>query len=99
MRIAMNEMIDARLQTFLSATERQAYTAQVGLERTIRPVDLWLATADGKMVKKTVKLGLSDGSFVEVVDGLSDADKVVNSIGSGGVGGRPGGGRPGGNAR
>lgn len=98
MRIAMNEMIDARLQTFLSASERQAYTAQVGLERTIRPVDLWVSTADGKMVKKNVKLGLSDGSFVEVVDGLSDTDNVVIGIG-GGAGGRPGGGRPGGNAR
>lgn len=103
MRIAMNEMIDARLQTFLSATERQAYTAQVGLERTIRPVDLWVATADGKMMKKTVKLGLSDGSFVEVVDGLSDTDSVVIGVGNGGAGGRPGGrpggGRPGGSGR
>lgn len=107
MRIAMNEMTDVRLQTFLNATERQAYTAQVGLERTIRPVDLWVATADGKMVQQTVKLGLSDGSFVEVVDGLSDTDSVVIGVvigvGNGGAGGRPGGkpggGRPGGSGR
>lgn len=102
MRIAMNELIDTRLKTFLTAPERQAYTAQVGLERTIRPVELWVATADGKMSQKTVKLGLSDGSFVEVVDGLTDTDQVVTGVGDGsanGRGGRPGGGRPGGNSR
>lgn len=103
MRIAMNEMIDNQLKTFLNATERQAYTAQVGLERTIRPVELWVATEDGKMSKRTVKLGLSDGSFVEVVDGLSDTDSVVTGVGAtsqgGRPGGRPGGGRPGGSGR
>ncbi|MGJ8560721.1 MAG: efflux RND transporter periplasmic adaptor subunit [Litorimonas sp.] len=99
MRIAMNEMIDNQIKTFLNATERQAYTAQVGLERTIRPVELWVATEDGKMSKRTVKLGLSDGSFVEVVDGLSDTDSVVTGVGATGQGGRPGGGRPGGSGR
>lgn len=103
MRIAMNEMIDNRLKTFLNAEERQSYTAQVGLERTIRPVELWIATEDGKMVKRTVKLGLSDGSFVEVVDGLSDTDSVVTGVGAAGQGrrpgGRPGGGRRGGSGR
>lgn len=99
MRIAMNELIDTRLKSFLTAAEREAYTAQVGLERTIRPVELWVATADGKMTQKTVKLGLSDGAFVEVVDGLADTDNVVTGVGDGSArkrGGRPGGGRPGG---
>lgn len=97
MRIAMNEMIDNQLKTFLNAEERQAYTAQIGLERTIRPVEVWVATDDGKMSKRTIKLGLSDGSFVEVVDGLSDTDRVVVGIGAGAQGGgRPRGGRPGG---
>jgi HlyD family secretion protein len=101
MRIAMNELIDSQLKTFLNASERQAYTAQVGLERTIRPVELWVATPDGKMSKRTVKLGLSDGSFVEVVDGLSDTDSVVIGVGAAanGQSGRPGGGRPGGQGR
>lgn len=99
MRIAMSEMIDNQLKSFLNAEERQAYTAQVSLERTIRPVELWVQTPDGKMVQKTVKLGLSDGSFVEVVEGLGDDEAVVTGIGAarGGPGGRrPGGGRPGG---
>jgi HlyD family secretion protein len=103
MRIAMNELIDNQLKSFLNATERQAYTAQVGLERSIRPVELWVATPDGMMSKRTVKLGLSDGSFVEVVDGLSDQDQVVMGIGNGpGAGrreGRPRGERPAGGRR
>lgn len=101
MRIAMNELIDNQLKTFLNASERQAYTAQVGLERSIRPVELWVATADGMMRKRTVKLGLTDGSFVEVVEGLSDQDQVVMGVGNGaqGGGGRPGGKRPGGRRR
>ena len=98
MRIAMNEVIDNQLQSFLNPTERQAYASQVALERTIRPVKLWVKTPDNKMKQKTVKLGLSDGSFVQVVDGLADDDEVVMGIGTGGPGRRPGarpGGRPG----
>ncbi|MEM7671237.1 MAG: efflux RND transporter periplasmic adaptor subunit [Pseudomonadota bacterium] len=93
MRIAMNEMIDNQLGTFLNPDERQAYAAQVSLERTIRPVDLWVRTPDGKMTQKTVKLGLSDGSFVEVVEGLGDDEAVVTGIGVPQA--RRGGGRPG----
>lgn len=80
MRIAMNELIDNQLKSYLSASERQAYTSQVALERTIRPVKLWVGTGDGKMVQKTVRLGLSDGSFVQVVDGLSEQDQVVTGV-------------------
>jgi HlyD family secretion protein len=105
MRIAMNEIIDAQVGRFLNADEQQAYAAQIAQERTIRPVQLWVETGDGKMAQRTVKLGLSDGSFVEVLDGLTETDRVVtgfveldadgNPIGGRGRGGRPGGGRPG----
>ena len=96
MRTQLAELMDNQVKTFLSADERQDYAALVASERTIRPVDLWVETG-GKMSERTVRLGLSDGSFIEVVDGLTEGDRVVTGISAGGgasPGGRPGG-RPG----
>lgn len=100
MRIQLGEIVENQVRQFLSPEEQSRYTAQVTLERTIRPVDVWVATADGKMVKRTLKLGLSDGAFVEVVDGLKEGEQVVTGVreaGSGQTGGPGGraGGRPG----
>ena len=95
MRVQLAELTENQIKTFLGADERQAYAAKVLEERTIRPVELWVADGAGKMVKKQVRLGLSDGSFVEVVDGLSPEDQVVIGIGEGGGAGRRPGGRPG----
>ena len=80
MRIRMSEVIDSQLESFLSPDERQAYQAAVARERTIRPVELWVASDDGKMRRQTVRLGLSDGNFVEVVSGLEAGESVVVGI-------------------
>ena len=80
MRIAMAEVIDGQLRAFLSPDEQQAYQAEVARERTIRPVELWVATDDGRMRRKTVRLGLSDGNFVEVVRGLEPGERVVVGV-------------------
>jgi HlyD family secretion protein len=98
MRIQLGEIVENQVRQFLSPEEQSRYTAQVTLERKIRPVDVWVATADGKMTQRQIKLGLSDGAFVEVFDGLDEGDKVVTAIrpagsGGGGRGGPPG--RPG----
>lgn len=92
MRIQLGEIVDNQVRQFLSPEEQSRYTAQVTLERTIRPVNVWVATADGKMVQRTVKLGLSDGAFVEVVDGLREGEQVVTGIREARAGGPPGGG-------
>ncbi len=97
MRTQLAELMDNQVNSFLSADERQAYAELVASERTIRPVDLWVENG-GKMSQRTVRLGLSDGSFIEVVDGLAEGDRVVTGIAAGGAGqggGRPGGRRPG----
>jgi HlyD family secretion protein len=98
MRIQLGEIVENQVRQFLSPEEQSRYTAQVTLERKIRPVDVWIANAEGKMAQRTIKLGLSDGAFVEVHDGLEEGDKVVTAIRpvgppSGGRGGPPG--RPG----
>ena len=84
MRGQMTDLVEAQIKTFLSADEFQAYNELVAQERTIRPVELWVADGAGKMRKATVRLGLSDGSFVEVVDGLTESDKVVIGFTEGG---------------
>ncbi len=75
-----NEMMDDLVKAELSADEQAKYAAQISLERKIRPVQLWVAAGNGKMARKTIKLGLSDGSFVEVVSGLADGEQVVIGI-------------------
>lgn len=97
MRIQLGEIVTNQVRQFLGPEEQSRYTAQVTLERTIRPVDVWIATQDNKMEQRTIKLGLSDGAFVEVVSGLEPGERVVTGIrasGGGQPGGRPGG-RPG----
>jgi len=91
MKVQLSEIVSNQVRKFLTPEEQSKYTAQVTLERTIRPVEIWVETADGKMEKRTIKLGLSDGAFVEVVSGLDDGEKVVTGIGSA----NQGGGRPG----
>ncbi|GLQ21482.1 efflux RND transporter periplasmic adaptor subunit [Algimonas porphyrae] len=97
MRIQLGEIVTNQVRQFLGPEEQSRYTAQVTLERTIRPVDVWVATDDGKMEPRTIKLGLSDGAFVEVVSGLEPGERVVTGVRAGGDGQRGGpGGRPGG---
>lgn len=81
----------------LEARDMAAYTSLLALENTVRSAKLWVKQDDGKMASRPVKLGLSDGTFVEIVSGLQEGDQVVTSITAGG--GRQGRGRPGGGRR
>ena len=92
----LSEQSRVVIESELSPTELQAYRQLEQEASTIRSVDLWIANAEGKMVKRTVGLGVSDGAFVEVLSGLAEGDKVVIGVGGPQQAGRPGGGRPGG---
>ena len=96
-RIRLSELTENILSTQLSPANYSAYRALMAAERNIRDANIWVATEDGKMRQKPVRLGLSDGAFIEVISGLQPGDQVVTGIRQGGQGGgRPGGGRPGG---
>ncbi|SIO15755.1 Multidrug efflux pump subunit AcrA (membrane-fusion protein) [Agromyces cerinus subsp. cerinus] len=41
---------------------------------------VWLVTADGERVEQPVKLGLSDGTQVEVVEGVAEGDQVLEFV-------------------
>ena len=41
---------------------------------------VWLVTPDGERVEQPVKLGLSDGTQVEVVEGVAEGDQVLQFV-------------------
>ncbi|MEF3404173.1 efflux RND transporter periplasmic adaptor subunit [Agromyces sp. CCNWLW203] len=41
---------------------------------------VWLVTPDGERVEKPVRLGLSDGTQVEVVEGVAEGDQVLEFV-------------------
>lgn len=95
-------VINLVLSNNLDARTMQAYNTVLAQENAVRSTNLWVRQEDGKMTARPVKLGLSDGTFVEIISGLEDGDNVVISIGAGRGGpaagggrGRPGGARPG----
>lgn len=94
-RISLAELTESVLSTQLSPENYSAYRALMSAERNIRETSLWVQTADGKMQQQPVRLGLSDGAFIEVISGLEMGDMVVTGVreagpGSGGPSGRPG---------
>ena len=91
----LRELFDLIIKKDLSSTEYQEYRRLMQANAQTRDAQLWMKSGQ-KMRLVDVGLGLSDGSFVEVISGLSEGDKVITSIGAGGGqrgGGRPGGGR------
>lgn len=90
MRIRLGELTKGILKNQLSPESLSKYNAQLASERNIRDAKLWVQTADGKMKPVSVKLGLSDGAYVEVISGITMDDKIVTGIEAGGGAGRGG---------
>ena len=69
----------AIIKDSLSTTDFQKFQQIVQSQSQIRDVEIWLL--DGEKIRKTnVSLGLSDGSFVEVISGVSEGDQVVTGF-------------------
>ena len=92
----LREIFDGIIKKELSSTEYQDYRRLLQADAQTRDVQLWVKEGD-KMKQVDVGLGLSDGSFVEVISGLSEGDEVITAIGAAGGRGRrgPPRGRPG----
>jgi len=75
----LREQINDPTQT--SSTEYQDYRRLLQADAQIRDAVLWIKDGD-KMRQVEVGLGLSDGSFVEVMSGLAEGDAIVTGIGS-----------------
>ena len=83
----LNEIYEGIIKKELSSKEYQDYRRLLQADSQIRDVQLWVKEGD-KMKQVEVGLGLSDGSFVEVISGLSEGDAIVTGIGSSGGGKR-----------
>lgn len=95
-RIRLAELTENILSTQLNPAVYSQYRALLAAERNIREANLWVLTETGKMRRQPVRLGLSDGAFIEVISGLEAGQQVVTGVRQPGAGrgGRPGG-RPG----
>lgn len=88
----LREAFDAIIKTSLTTPEYQSYRRILEADASVRDAVVWIKDGE-KMRSRDVGLGLSDGSYTEVISGLSDGDVVITGLGGGGGGGR--GGRPG----
>jgi HlyD family secretion protein len=75
----LSAMKAAIIKDSLSTTDFQKYQQIIQSQSQIRDVEVWLLDGD-KIRKINVSLGLSDGSFVEVISGLSEDDQVVTGF-------------------
>ncbi len=75
-------MTQTVLKDTLSTTEYQTYQQIKQSQSQTREADVWLLI-DGKIRKTTVSLGLSDGSFVEVLSGVKEGEQVVTGFSGG----------------
>ncbi len=79
MKIRLAEMTRNILKAQLSPVEFSKYNALLASERHIRDAKLWVKSGD-KMREVPVRMGLSDGAFVEIISGLDEGDLVVTNI-------------------
>lgn len=90
----LRETYDGIIKKELTSTEYQDYRRLLQADAQTRDAQLWIKSGD-KMRQVDVGLGLSDGSFVEVIAGLSEGEEVITSIGGGAQRRGPPGRRPG----
>ena len=86
----LREIFAEIIKSELTTPQYQSYRQILQASSNVRDAQIWVKDGD-KMVQRTVGLGLSDGSFIEVISGLAEGDEVVTSIGMpGGRGARRG---------
>lgn len=77
----LRDIVNKIIKDELNSVEYQAYRQAVQADAKTRDAELWVKDGE-KMRQVTVGLGLSDGSFTEVLEGLSETDVIVTGIGS-----------------
>jgi HlyD family secretion protein len=80
MKARLGEMATNILKTQLAPDNFSKYKALIAAERNIREANLWIKTKDNQMRQVPVKLGLSDGAFIEVISGLEPGQQVITGI-------------------
>ncbi len=78
-KIRLAEMTRNILKAQLDPVAFSKYNALLAAERHIRDAKIWVKSGD-KMREVPVRMGLSDGAFVEIISGLNEGDMVVTNI-------------------
>ena len=80
-RNAIRERFQAETQRVMAGVlspEQMAKYQQIQRERAnIRTASLWVMNAEGAPEQKRVRLGIADGQFSEIIDGLDVGDSVI----------------------
>lgn len=77
-RTALQAEIDRGLQAILTPDQMQAYRAQAREAANTRMATVWVQEADGMLVERRVRLGISDSQNTVVVNGdLAEGDLAV----------------------
>lgn len=77
---SLSDKVDTIIESYLTPEEYANYQNQIALERRRQTVDIWVPVDGNKISRRTVQLGLIDGSYAEVIGGLRQGDKVLTAI-------------------
>jgi HlyD family secretion protein len=76
-RQRLSMRIDQTLSPLLTDAQRPAYEKWKQGRETVRTATLWVLSAGGGPERRTVRTGLTDDQFTEIIGGLEDGESVV----------------------
>lgn len=80
MRERMRAAMEKVLRAELTPDEYKAYEKAIAQQATRRRVDVYTPTAGGDLQTQSLLVGLSDGSYVEVLRGAEEGDAFVTRV-------------------
>lgn len=80
MRIRMQAITNNVLRSKLTDDEYKQVQTAISERASITRVDAYKTTADGKLEKQTLTLGLQDGSYAEILRGAEAGDTFVTRV-------------------
>lgn len=80
LRQRMQAPIDKILLRYLPSEEYKRVQAQINAQASVTRVEAYVPANDGKIEKKTLVLGLQDGSYAEILRGAEQGDVFVTRV-------------------
>ena len=76
----IHQNLNRLLKTTLEETELIEFNSHFAEYKKTRQTDFWINGEGEKIERRSVRLGVSNGDYVEVISGLSESDKVITGI-------------------
>jgi len=80
LRQRMQAATDKVLKRNLTEEEYKEVQAAINAQATVTRVDVYVPAEDGKLQKRSLVLGLQDGSYTEIIRGAEVGDKFVTRV-------------------